>query len=109
MEFRAGGFVDKILIEVETSWVGDPTWFLDVEITGINGGFAHHGMQRLAVVDGTVFFTGPVASEVVFDWTTDTTPQSVNEVYTTCVQVIHQVNGQDTLVGGSKCDASGPF
>lgn len=109
LNFRAGGFVDEILIEVDTSWLGDPTWFLDVEITGLNGGPAHHGTQRLAVVDGAVFFAGPVSSEVVFDWTTDITPQSVNEVYTTCVQVVHHVNGQDTLVGGQKCVDSGPF
>ena len=104
-QFRAGGFVDLLLIDVDTAWVDDPTWFLDVEITGINGGFAHHGMQRLAVVDADVFDTNPEFSELVFTWTTDTKPESVNEVYTICSQVIHVVNGQDTLVGTQKCQS----
>ena len=108
-QFRAGGFIDLLLIDVDTAWVDDPTWFLDVEITGLNGGFAQHGMQRLAVADGEVFDTNPEFSELVFTWTTDTKPESSNEIYTICSQVIHVVNGQDTLVGTQKCQDFGPF
>jgi hypothetical protein len=110
-DFGPGGFVNKVLIDAENSWLTDPTWFVDIEITGLNGNVAHHGQQRMAVVDGTVFFTDTENefSEVVFDWTADTVPLHVNELYTVCSQVIHIVNGQDTLVGANKCVDFGPF
>ncbi|MFQ5434094.1 MAG: hypothetical protein ACE5FD_04385 [Anaerolineae bacterium] len=109
-DFRAGHFVSVVVFDVEPAWLTDPTWFLDVEITGLNGGFAHHGQQRLVVVDGVVFDdTNPVFSEVVFDWTTDTIFLHVNDLYTICSQVIHRVNGQATPVGVTKCVDFGPF
>jgi hypothetical protein len=109
IQFNAATLVDLVLIDIDNSWLGDPTWFLDVGITGLNGGFALHGAQRFAVVDGDIFVTNPGFSEVIFDWTTDTIPRNVNEVYTVCSQVIHIVAGQETLVGVEKCGSFGPF
>jgi hypothetical protein len=110
IDFDANTFVSQLLISVETSWLDDPTWwFLDVAITGLNGGFEYHGQDRLAVVDGTVFNTNPTVSEVVFNWTADTTLQQINELYTVCSQVIHIVDGEETLVGALKCADFGPF
>jgi hypothetical protein len=109
IEFDAGTLVDLVLINVDNNWIGDADWLLDVEITGLNGGFEHHGNQLFSVAEGTVFNTGPNSSEVVFDWTTDTTPQSVNEVYTVCSQVLYVYNGSPTPVGTEKCTSMGPF
>jgi len=108
-EFIIGNVIGLIFINVETPWLTDPTWFLDVNIRGLNGGPAFHGMQRLAVVDGEVFPSPEVFPEVTFIWTADEVGRVVNEVYTTCIQVIHIVNGQEMFVGDEKCLSAGPF
>jgi len=47
--------IDQLLVEVADAWLTDPAINLDIEITGINGGFEHHGSVVIAVVDTTVF------------------------------------------------------
>ncbi|MCH7867820.1 MAG: hypothetical protein IH881_08970 [Myxococcales bacterium] len=97
--------VDQLLIEVADSWLTDPAYALDIEITGINGGFERHGDDVIDVVDTNVFSTNGSVAQTVVDWDQDTTSQNVNEVYTVCVQVIRNTE----LLGDLKCGQFGPF
>jgi len=97
--------VDQLLVEVADAWLTDPTISLDIEITGINGGFERHGTDLIDVVDTNVFSSNGTVAQTVVDWTTDTTPQNVNEVYFVCVQVLRNA----TVLGLEHCGAFGPF
>lgn len=97
--------VDQLLVEVADAWLTDPTISLDIEITGINGGFASHGTDLIDVVDTNVFSSDGTVAQTVVDWTTDTTSQNVNEVYFVCVQVLRNA----TVLGLEHCGAFGPF
>jgi len=97
---------DQLLVEVADSWLTDPAISLHIEITGINGGFEYHGNDIIDVVDTNVFSTNGTVAQTVVDWTTDTVTQSVNEVYTVCVQP--RRNTTD-VIGGVHCVAFGPF
>jgi hypothetical protein len=104
--FDPQGFVNVVLVEVLDAWLTDPTISLDIEITGLNGGFAHHGADLVDVIDTTVDFTDGLVAETLVDWTSDTIPQHVNETYTICVQPLRNTT---ELIGAEKCAGYGPF
>jgi len=105
IQFDPSDLVESLLIEVLDSWLTDPSISLDIEITGINGGFAFHGAQLVDVVDTTVFFTNGEIAQTIIDWTQDATPMNVNEIYTVCVQPLRC----GEMVGPEKCPDFGPF
>ncbi len=98
--------VDQLLVEVADAWLTDPAISLDIEITGINGGFAFHGSDLIDLIDTNVFSTDGTIAQTVVDWTADTTTQTVNEVYTVCVQVLRNTT---ELFGDVNCRQFGPF
>lgn len=104
--FDPQGFVVAVLVEVLDAWLTDPTISLDIEVTGLNGGSAHHGSGLFDVVETTVDFTDGIVADTIVTWTTDTTQQHVNEVYTVCVQPL-----RNTIepIGALKCGDFGPF
>ena len=105
MQFTPTNLVDSLLVTVLDSWLTDPSISLDIEITGINGGFEFHGADLVDVVDTTVFFTNGEIAHTIVDWTQDETQMSVNEIYTICVQPLRC----GEMVGPEKCPAFGPF
>ena len=98
--------MDQLLVEVFDPWLTDTAISLDIEITGINGGFAFHGCDVIDVIDTNVFITDGTVAHTVVDWTMDTTTQNVNEVYTVCVQVLRNTT---ELIGDVNCRAFGPY
>jgi len=105
INFDPQTLVSEVLVEVLDAWLGNPDVVLHIEITGLNGGSAHHGTDDILVSDTNVFFTNGTTAQTVVDWTADTAPQHVNEVYTVCVQILE--NG--VPVGAEKCQQFGPF
>ena len=106
INFTPGLLVDQLLVEVGDSWLTDPSLSFDINITGINGGFVHHGSDVIDVIDTNVFSTNGTVAQTVVDWTTDTTTRHVGEVYTVCVQVLRNTT---ELIGVVQCPTFGPF
>jgi len=103
--------VESVLINVDSSWIGQGGYFFDIEITGEGSNLQQHGTQLVALDDTTVFdVDGPLTS-VIVDWTTDTTPRQANEIYTVCVQILRFLGDDGTfeLFGDEKCRDFGPF
>lgn len=111
IEFRAGGFVDQLLVDAREVWLDSEQWSLDIEITGLNGGFEHHGSDLIGFSEMTLFDTEQKghAAYVIVDWTQDETPRNVNEVYTVCTQLVQKTGRRDRLSGDLKCQDFGPF
>lgn len=105
LEFDAGGYVDQVLVTVKKGWLNSGNFALHITITGLNGGYALHGQDIIMLSEAEVFSTNKDTAEVVVPWTADETSQSVNEFYTTCVQVLHP-SGH---FGEVKCVGSGPY
>jgi len=99
------------LINVDTSWIGQGEYFFDIEITGDGSSFQLHGTQLMALADTEVFDVDGLLTSVIVDWTTDTTPQQQNEIYTVCVQILRFLGDDGTfeLLGEEKCRDFGPF
>ena len=105
ISFDVDGFVDEVFVEVRDEWLESNNWALQIEITGLNGGPAFHGTDLINVNETTVFATDGTIAATVVAWTEDKTSQSVNELYTVCVQVLWQ----GCPVGEEKCEDFGPF
>jgi hypothetical protein len=106
INFTPGLLIDQLLVEVADAWLTDTSISLDIEITGINGGFELHGEDVINVVDTNAFSTNGVVAQTVVDWTQDTITQNVNEVYTVCVQPLRNTT---ELIGLVKCSTHGPY
>ncbi|MDC0325474.1 hypothetical protein OAM01_01830 [bacterium] len=105
IEFRSGGYVSDVLVSVKKGWVNSKSIELDIEITGLNGGFSHHGKQIIPLTSTSVFSTDKDVAYVIVNWTADEIPRHVNETYTVCIQVL--VDGKP--LGVLKCTDFGPF
>ena len=114
IEFDAATLVDSVLVDVKKRWTRKGKFFMDIEITGLNGGFAFHGNQLVRVKDTTIFSENADVASVIVDWNTDTIPRHVNEIYTVCVQVLKRKRRKNGTFkfkpkGPEKCRDFGPF
>lgn len=106
IEFNTQTLVSLILVQVPVAWLTDPDISLDIEITGLNGGFIQHGTDVIHVVDSTVFSTDGVVANTILDWAADVEPRHVNETYTVCIQSLRNAT---ELIGPDVCVDFGPF
>jgi len=100
IEFNSATLVSQILVQVPVAWLTDPDISLDIEITGLNGGYVQHGTDVIYVVDSTVFSMDGVVAFTILDWTADFEPRHVNEVYTVCIQ---SLRNSTELIGPDVC------
>jgi hypothetical protein len=100
IEFDSATLVTQILVQVPVAWLTDPNISLDIEITGLNGGYIQHGTDLIDVVDSNVFSTDGVVAHTVLDWTADVEPRHANEVYTVCIQALRNTT---ELIGPRAC------
>ena len=103
--------VNSVLIDVDSSWIGQGEYFFDILITGVGSNFHQHGTQLVALDDTTFFGVDGALTSVIANWTTDTIPQQANEVYTVCIQILRFLGDDGTfeLLGEEKCRDFGPF
>ncbi len=110
IEFTPQTLVDFVLIDVDSSWIGQGGYFFDIQIYGVGSTFQSHGTQLVALADTTVFDVDGALTSVIVDWTTDTITRQQNEVYTVCIQILRFLGDDGTfeLLGEEKCRDFGP-
>ena len=106
IEFDTATLVSFVAVTVSTPWLEDPAISLEIEITGLNGGYEHHGVDIIDLVDTTVWSISGDTALTIADWTADTEHRHVNEVYTVCIQLLRNTT---ELFGPEKCTDFGPF
>lgn len=102
----ADNTLSEILITVQKGWLKSDKFALDIYVTGFNGVFKQHGGDMALVSAIEAFGSDKDLAEVVVDWTADTEPVDIGEVYTVCVQVVFP---SDSVFGEEKCADFGPF
>jgi hypothetical protein len=106
IEFDTATLVNIVAVTVSTAWLTDPSISLDIEITGLNGGYVHHGVDLIDIVNTTAWAIYGATALTVVDWTADIEPRHVNEIYTVCIQLLRDTT---ELFGPEKCTDFGPF
>ena len=109
--FTPQTLVDFVLINVDTSWIGQGGYFFNIEITGSSVTVLPHGTQLVALADTTVFDVDGALTSVIVDWTTDYTPRIQGELYEVSIQILRFLGDDGTfeLFGEEKVRDFGPF